>query len=125
MRNILTILLICLLPFQISWATAAEYCAHESAKAIHHFGHHADEHHAQADTPDQNNHPDKAGLGHDHCHLSGYLGIVSTFPFVLNEAAVTAPPPPFIAYSHLLPNKPERPNWPASAMLGGAGYLRA
>jgi hypothetical protein len=125
MRNLLTILLICLLPFQISWATAAEYCAHEPAKSIHHFGHHADEHHAQPNTPDQDNHSDKAGLGHDHSHLSGYLAIVSTFPIVIGEASGTVLSPPSNAYTHLLPYKPEKPNWPATAMLGEAGYLRA
>jgi hypothetical protein len=123
MRNILTILLICLLPFQISWATAAEYCAHEPAKSTHHFGHHADEHCTQANTPDQNNHPDKSGLGHDHCHLSGYLAMVSTFPTVIGAAAATTLSPTPNAYSRLLPHKPEKPNWPVSAMLGEAGYL--
>ena len=116
MRRFLLLLLLCLLPLQISWAAVAEYCGHEQDKAAQHFGHHDDEHKASSAKPDPDKQPEKFNLGHDHCHMSGYLGF-------LNEAAFhtsALPTQPSLRYNEaaspsLALDRPERPKWPALA----------
>lgn len=46
MRRWLSILLLVMLPFQLSWAVAASYCQHETGKLSSHFGHHEHKHEA-------------------------------------------------------------------------------
>lgn len=116
MRRFLVTLMLCLLPLQISWAAVAEYCGHEQDKAAQHFGHHDDEHKASSAKSDPNKQPEKFNLGHDHCHMSGYLGF-------LNEAAFhtfALPTQPSLrfneaAYPPLALDRPERPKWSALA----------
>lgn len=116
MRRLLVLLMLCLLPFQMSWAAVAEYCGHEQEKASQHFGHHDDEHKAFSAKPDPDKQPDKFNLGHDHCHMSGFLGLI-------NEAAFHASVPPTqpslrcdeAVYPSLALDRPERPKWHALA----------
>jgi hypothetical protein len=112
MRRWLAILLVVFLPLQVSWAAVADYCSHEHGKAAQHFGHHDDEHEAGIGASDDNPQPaGKSGLGHDHSHLSGFLGLLSE-PALSNLSAL----PPLLSsdepgYSFLPPEEPERPNW--------------
>lgn len=112
MRRFLVFIMLCLLPLQISWAAVADYCGHEQGKATHHLGHHDDGHEAFPAESDPDQQPGKLKLGHDHCHMSGFLGL-------LNEAAFLASVPPAQpslrcdepAYPSLALDRPERPKW--------------
>ncbi|WP_239249904.1 hypothetical protein [Candidatus Nitrotoga sp. M5] len=112
MRRFILSLMMCLLPLQISWAAVAEYCGHEQSKAVQHFGHHDDEHKASSAKPDPDKQPEKFNLGHDHCHMSVFLGL-------LNESAFRSPAPPTqpslrsneAVYPSITQNRPERPKW--------------
>ena len=44
MRRWLSILLLVVMPLQLSWAAVAAFCAHESSPKAPHFGHHAHAH---------------------------------------------------------------------------------
>jgi hypothetical protein len=112
MRRFLLLFLICLLPLQISWAAVTGYCGHEQGMDSHHFGHHDDEHEAFPAKHGQDKQPGQLHLGYDHCHLSGFLGI-------LNETVFDTPAPSAqfslqydeTAYSNLVLQRPERPKW--------------
>lgn len=111
MRRFLVLLMLCLLPLQISWAAVAEYCGHEQGKAAHHFGHHDEEHKVSPDNPNGGKQPGQSGMGHDHCHLSGFQGILSTFTLTacnFSQPSLHCDDGP---YSHLAPDRPERPKW--------------
>jgi hypothetical protein len=115
MRRFLLFLMLCLLPLQVSWAVVADYCGHEQDKATHHFGHHDDEHKAVSDTPDDGKQPGTSGIGHDHCHLSGFLGILSTFTLTAHELSQPSLHCGDCPFSHLAPDQPERPKWSVPA----------
>lgn len=121
MKRLIFILLLAVLPFQISWAAVADYCGHEEEKTAQHFGHHDDEHKAFSEKSDpekfnSDKQPGKFNLGHDHCHMSVFFGL-------LNDAAFHAFVPPSLpslrfdegAYTSLALDKPERPKWHALA----------
>lgn len=119
MRRWLALLLLCLLPFQVSWAAVADYCSHEHGQAARHFGHHSDEYEAwpgKAGDPAQ---PGSAGasLAHDHhSHLSGFLGLPGDAALVPAHAWGTS----FAAEEPLRPasvppDQPERPKWSVPA----------
>lgn len=59
MRRLFLVFMMCLLPLQWSWATAASVCEHEAGKA--HFGHHEHEHRAAEMGPSHH-----ADDGHAH-----------------------------------------------------------
>lgn len=121
MRRFLVLILLCLLPLQISWAAVADYCGHEQEKTAQHFGHHGDEHKAfpEKSDPDKFNsdqQPGKFDLGHDHCHMSGFLGLMNEVAF--HASALPAQPSLRCderAYSSPALDKPERPKWHALA----------
>ena len=52
MKKFFLILLLFVLPLQMSWAAASAYCLHEEGKAAQHPGHHSHQHKASADTGD-------------------------------------------------------------------------
>lgn len=115
MQRFLVLIMLCLLPLQISWAAVANYCGHEQDKAAQHFGHHDDEHKAFSAKSDPDKQPGKFDLGQDHCHMSVFIGL-------LNDATshASVPPLPSLrcderAYTSLSPGKPERPKWRALA----------
>ena len=112
MRRFLVVLMLCLLPFQMSWATVADYCGHEQGKSTQHFGHHDDEHKWFSDNPDSDKQPGKFDLGHDHCHMSSFLGILNETAFIASVSPVL---PSFRCdqrvYSSLALDRPERPKW--------------
>lgn len=115
MRRFLVLLMLFLLPFQVSWAVAANYCeqGHDQGKeTISYFGHHDDEHKASPDAPDDG----RYDFAHDHCHLSSFLGILSAHTFAMSDSL--QPLLHFVGRPHypsLAPDKPERPKWPVSA----------
>ena len=78
MRRWFAILLLVLLPAQLTWAAAAGYCMHKPGAAVSHFGHHEHVEHSHAcapsqasgDVPDGEGSDASAGASHDcgHCH---------------------------------------------------------
>ena len=113
MRRLLILFLLCLLPVQISWAAIADYCAHEQTGEAQHFAHHVDEHApplAALDGLDSGDDPVKSNLGHDHCHLAGFIGL-------LGETTLTASILPALPalngenlfFSSQILDRPERP----------------
>ncbi|MBT9522580.1 MAG: hypothetical protein IV101_17035 [Dechloromonas sp.] len=112
MRRFLILVMLCLLPLQVSWAAVSDYCGHEQGKAAQHFGHHDHDHKVFSEKSDSGKQSGKLDFGHDHCHLSGFLGL-------LNELVVQASVPPTLPtlrgderiYSSLALDRLERPNW--------------
>ncbi|WP_082367864.1 hypothetical protein [Piscinibacter sakaiensis] len=119
MRRWLAILLLVLLPTQMSWAAVADYCAHETGAAADHVGHHdhTDHGHAPAtvDVSDQSgadegaaSTPD-ADCGHCHGQCTGMLASLAT---ATHDRATSAPTPagdaPCAAHAAA---QPERPQW--------------
>lgn len=121
MRRFLTVLLLLVLPLQLSWAAAASYCQHGGAAEVAgHLGHHAHQHVQGADLAAAEEAPqngdDKAPCVDDdcaYCHL-GCLKTVGAPVMVLDVAprpAFDTPAVPPIA-SHI-PAGLDRPNWRA------------
>jgi hypothetical protein len=130
MHRWLLVFLLLVVPFQLVWASAAPYCAHESGvSAKKHFGHHAHKHQAGGDIVSVTDDLDGAtGSYHadcESCHLSG-----SAFmPAVI--AVVEAPPcgeamrQPEPRYDSHIPDGPRRPDrdQPAPAARFGGGVV--
>ncbi len=132
MRRWLVLLLLAILPLQLSWAAMAGYCQHEKAPAQRsHFGHHAHEHgqagepvaglHAVAvdDATDPGPEQDPPGQGSvsaldedcAYCHL-GCAQPLITEPI----GPWPGTPSPQVAAVNALPEShiasvPERPDW--------------
>ena len=111
MKRAFLILLLAILPFQISWATAAAYCQHEQGKAAQHFGHHEHEHQASdADRSDK----DKAKYHDSDCsyhHLSAVKSLCSTVPSIASSPRslpIAFLSPPFDSH---IPDGLIRPDW--------------
>lgn len=119
MRRWLAILLLVLLPIQMSWAAVADYCTHESGAAADHVGHHdhADHGHtpATADVSDQSgadegatSTPD-ADCGQCHGQCTGMLvSLVTTAHNRTTAAPTPAGDAPCTAQAAA---QPERPQW--------------
>ena len=114
MRRLLLLCLLCLLPLQISWAAVANYCGHEQDKAAQHFGHHADEHKASSGASDDGKQSGQA-FGHDHSHLSGFIGVLGSCTATAPEYAHPKPHDREDSYRSLATYPPERPQWSAPA----------
>ncbi|TAH44638.1 MAG: hypothetical protein EYC67_12910 [Betaproteobacteria bacterium] len=114
MRRWLAILLLCLLPLQVSWAAVADYCAHEHDRQAQHFGHHDDEHTAWSGPSDSPDTGGKVKLAHDHNHnhLSGFVGLLAE-PTGNQRLASTSIHPDHgtRTYPAVPPDQPERPQW--------------
>lgn len=113
MRRWLALVLLCLLPLQVSWAVVADYCAHERGQAVQHFGHHDDEHEVWAGASDDPAQPDTSALAHDHhSHVTGFVGLPGDAAPIVGDAwsgslrAADHPHPASIP-----PDQPERPKW--------------
>ncbi len=115
MRRFLLLLMLCLLPLQISWAAAANYCEHAQDKTLQHLGHHDDGHKSSSSTPEDGTQPSQYDLGYDHCHLSSFLGILSTYTFSVCDLVQQSSHCSDCFYSSLAPDKPERPKWSVPA----------
>lgn len=115
MRRFLVMLMLCLLPVQIAWATVANYCAHEPSSASQHFGHHDDEHAVASTLPDADLPGGQSDAAHDHCHLAGFLGVLGTYVLTSGHATQSVPHGAQPFYPTLTPDQPERPKWTAPA----------
>lgn len=115
MRRLLVLIMLCLLPLQISWAAVANYCGHEQDKTAQHFGHHGDEHTVSSDIPDDGAQAGKSNPTHDHCHLSCFMGILSASHLPAIDFSQPSLHCDNRFPSSLAPDKPERPKWSAPA----------
>ena len=116
MRRFFILFMLCLLPVQISWAAVADYCA-EPTGDTQHFAHAADQHAPPVEVfdgelPDNGVDPVQSIFGHDHCHLSGFIGLLSEV--TLSTAIV--PTVPVLqrenhVFSSQILDRPERPKW--------------
>lgn len=111
MRRLFILLMLCLLPLQISWAAVANYCDHEQGANSQHFGHHEDEHNASHVTPDSDKQPGQSGAVNDHSHLSSFLGVPSSFSHTTCNHFQTILHHDDWPYPSLVAELPERPNW--------------
>jgi hypothetical protein len=114
MRRWIAILLMIVLPLQLSWAVAANYCLDEQGAGVAHFGHHVHLDHEGVDATK------KLGKGmqqadHD-CGCSGQLcGVhllpagLGSMPGVTSEQQLSATV--LRAYQSSDPPRIERPNW--------------
>lgn len=109
-KKLLLILLLGILPLQLSWAAAAVYCQHEKEQSSRHYGHHEHQHESAgvksaADKP--------ASIDNDcgTCHVSAQ-------PSFLPAITLALPPlqRPYAhripaAYTSHIPDGPLRPDW--------------
>ena len=117
MRRLFILFMLCLLPVQITWAAVADYCGHEATSNAQHFAHHADEHQGHStgfdgDLPNNSADPLESSFGHDHCHLMGFIGLLS--PTNLSAAITPALPAlhgESLVFSSQMLDRPERPKW--------------
>ena len=111
MRRWLALILLCLLPFQVSWAVVADYCTHEHGQAAQHFGHHDDEHQAWLGDADGQEQAAQSDSGHDCSHLSGFVGLLTEVRIPTSLSCQASQPDGSAAYPSLPPDQPERPQW--------------
>lgn len=111
MKRWLLILLMWVLPLQLSFAAVAPYCAHEEGAAAQHFGHHSHKH-QDADGHDQ--HKGKlpgADPDCDYCHHAGGAALPMLSPAVLSTLPIShfeAPPGRFVSFIADLVPPPDR-----------------
>ncbi len=118
MRRLLVILMMVVLPFQLSWAAAATYCQHESSPVASHYGHHVHKHLAKSGDAKSDISPSKL-LSDDDCpvcHLGG-VGIVSmpSFSFPADIAKLDTARSSVPLLTSTRPDRPERPKWTCAA----------
>ena len=113
MRRLFVLFMLCLLPLQISWAAVSDYGGHEPGQTAHHFDHHDDERTASSGLPDNGPHPHTDDLGHDHCHMSGFLSLMSETVFfaAIPSALLPSSRHNEATYASLVLDRPERPKW--------------
>jgi hypothetical protein len=119
MRRWLAILLLVVLPTQMSWAAVAAYCAHESGAAADHVGHHDHAAHAHAssplDAPDASSNDVDTASGADadcgHCHgqITGMLWSEEN-PALKRPPSAPGAAVEFPCAAHAAA-QPERPQW--------------
>lgn len=115
LRRWLAVVLVALLPAQVSWAFVADYCTHE-CRETGHFGHHVDEHGASAQSPESS--PGLlAGAHHHPSHLVAYVAVPGggqALPQHVVRARALQVPTPDLG-DEPPPDPPYRPNWPVAA----------
>jgi len=129
MRRWVFALLLLVLPFQMVWASAAPYCAHETNSAAKHFGHHEHRHQAGGEvTPAPDGNGSGSGLYHADCGTC-HLGCAATLSAPIPAAALLLPETPPIAslssYTSYVPSGPERPDRSdiSAAVRSGSGVV--
>lgn len=114
MRRWLSILLLALLPLQLSWAAVSGYCQHETGAAAQHFGHHEHQHQANAKVQ-----ADKGGKTLSASDVDCSICHAASCPMAL-QASASVPLLHVAADMHngeparlssALSALPERPNW--------------
>ncbi|TWO67994.1 cobalt-zinc-cadmium resistance protein [Caenimonas sedimenti] len=109
MRRWLLILLLCLLPYQMVWAAAAPYCAHEPEVKVQHLGHHEHKHQAADAQAEGDDGP--AGSFHadcESCHLANPGWVVEDL-LTFNQSTMSVQMYAAPRYSSCVPPGPERP----------------
>ncbi len=113
MKKFLSILLLCLVPFQTSLALSTSYCgAQEAVSQEAHVGHHAHstaESNATSQDADgsQLSTPDDCGL----CHLAHAGVMISSVTSTVEVQSLVAGNPPQTVVSLMRMSRPERPKW--------------
>lgn len=111
MKRLLLILLLAVLPLQMSWAAVTGYCQHESGKAAQHFGHHDHKHQASGESQ-----PSKGKLGVNdndcgYCHLSCVNFVPTHQSQLIFPKASTSVEFQLPFYQSHIPDGLARPNW--------------
>ena len=116
MRRLIILFMLCLLPVQISWAVVTDYAAHEPVGHGQHDVHHHDAHVvATAFDLDLSSHgtdSDQLKYGHDHCHLTGFIGLMTSIRLhvaVVPDSLYLQGASP--AFTSQILDRPERPKW--------------
>lgn len=117
MKKFFLLLLLFVLPLQMSWAAASAYCLHEEGKAAQHLGHHSHQHKAsagdepQADAGKDLNAKAKAHSDCNVCHGIGHAWLPpgASMP-VFDSASLAIDTSSFLYVSHI-PDGPKRPDW--------------
>ena len=112
MKKFVLILLLLVLPLQMSWAAASAYCQHEQGNHAWHLGHHVHQHKASADSAGQQD----SGKVHSDCSAchgashgqAAFAGGAS--PAGVRAGALAVAPAPQFYTSHI-PDGPKRPDW--------------
>lgn len=119
MRRWFAILLLVLLPTQMTWAVVVDYCAHESGMAAGHLGHHDHPAHDDdwmlSDAPHTPISGDDAtaGISHDcgHCH-GHYVGMpLAIEPLQPERFSSASALPREGPWAQHVAARPERPQW--------------
>lgn len=116
MRRLFLILMLLILPVQVSWGAASVYCNHESGAAAKHFGHHSHQHKAE---PDDNKSSKSIFVVDADCAFcqfgnTGMLAIPA--PALLSISPQTESS--FLSADSVAttrPERPERPKWDRAA----------
>ncbi|WP_076591340.1 cation efflux protein, CzcI family [Herminiimonas arsenitoxidans] len=114
MQRLLVILMLLIVPLQISWAAAAVYCQHEINPATVHFGHHEHKHVAslsdeKADVPKSSSASD---IDCAFCHLGGIaIAEIPAAILISDVVNATSRMPDNSVLASILPPRPERPKW--------------
>lgn len=111
MPRVLALFLAFSLLFQMSWAVAGTYCAHETtSKTAMHFGHHV---HAHKSVDGKTHVSSKLAVDDDcsYCHAEHAAIIPMAFDdFVAAASASASFPQPFM-YGSAPARAPDRPQW--------------
>lgn len=110
MRRWLLILMLISVPFQMAWAVAAPYCAHEGNRVAQHFGHHEHSHKSADASPADDGSAASGSLHSDcgSCHLVNAGWIVDPLMSV-TLAKMTVRDYLGSRYLSRIPPGPERP----------------
>ena len=120
MHRWFALILMALLPIQLSWAAVAAYCAHESDARVEHPGHHDHQHRAdvgmQADKSSAGDKaPGELDLDCGQCHGFGQAVLFAVS--ILTGPADPAQPAAAVDEGDrgTAPHPPERPQWASLA----------
>ncbi len=126
MHRWLLVFMFLVVPFQLVWASAAPYCAHESGVSVdEHFGHHDHTHVAGDEFVSSMDDTGKAADAYDadceSCHLgsSAFMPAVTAAIEALPHAGSMPHPDP--RYDSHIPTPPRRPDRAYSAPVARSG----
>lgn len=112
MRRLLVLIMLCLIPLQLTWAVMTEYHGHQQETVAQHFGHHDENHQAALDSASADKQPaTSSDLGHDHCHLWGFLGMLSACTLGFHDFSQPLLRGDDASYLSVISDQPERPSW--------------
>ncbi len=112
MRRLCLILMLLVLPLQVSWAAVSSYCKHESGTAAQHFGHHYHQHKIKAADKTSADAPIQVDMDCTFCFASAF-GMI-TVQSTTASADVPQAAPAFaktVFLASIRPDRPERPKW--------------